>query len=150
MGNYAFTRGDKGKVPSPQERAEHHAIRKFEKDYALLEANEKAECDAEALIFRGDNFLQMLPNTLILEGESGLTFIHCNLTNCIPPADSVIVGPNPPIQRSFCSHRHPKWVAKGLPECPKNCSHMDASKSTEVKFNGVVIDTFIHYEDKKL
>lgn len=95
--------------------------------------------------FTGDNFLQLNAHTKIFEGKIGLTFINCNLTNCDPPPDSVFIGIRPK-QASFCSHVHPSWIERGLPECIESCEHV--IDTDEITIDGVVVDTVYHYSDK--
>jgi len=95
--------------------------------------------------FEGDNFLQMTKGTKIFEGVSGLTFINCNLTNCIVPDDATVIGA-PLKTQSFCSHVHPRWVAKGLPECAEDCEHMNDEE--DITIDGVKIATHREYSDK--
>jgi hypothetical protein len=96
-------------------------------------------------IIDGWNLTQKEPNTSIFIGNTGLTFIRCNLINCSVPIGSIIedclVG-----NISFCSNEHPEWVAKGLTECVENCSHVTSVDT--ITIDGVVVDTIYHYSDK--
>lgn len=96
-------------------------------------------------VFTGDNFLQMFPHTKILEGKARLKFINCNVTNCDLPPDAEVIGASRK-HGSFCSHIHPKWIAKGLPECIENCEHV--TSVDEVVIDGVALDRIYHYSDK--
>jgi len=95
-------------------------------------------------VFDGCNFSQAEPNTIIFAGVSGLTFRRCNLSNCQLPADAIIEDCLR-IQKSFCSHIHPRWVDKGLPECDEDCSHL--VETDEIVIDGVAVDTIKHYKD---
>ena len=96
--------------------------------------------------FDGDNFIQLTP-TAIFVGVTGLTFKNCNLTNCILPGDAVTLSHHPQMA-SFCSHVHPKWVAKGLTECVENCTHVIDTDA--VTIDGQVVDTIYHYMDARI
>lgn len=95
--------------------------------------------------FTGDNFLQAVPHTKILEGKKEITFINCNLTNCdIPAGAKMIECTNPQI--SFCSHLHPKWAEKAvIAECHEDCSHLVSKE--KVMIDGVEIETVKVYDD---
>ena len=97
-------------------------------------------------VFDGDNFLQLTP-TKIFVGVKNLTFKNCNLTNCILPDDAKVLSHHPQMA-SFCSHVHPKWVAKGLKECTENCEHVVDTDTIEI--DGKVVDTVYHYSDKRV
>lgn len=77
------------------------------------------------------NFTQAIPHTEIFAGINGLIFRKCNLVNCVLPKDAKKEDCLH-IQKEFCSNLHPRWVAKGIDECPsKNCAHL--SKTVEDK-----------------
>lgn len=110
-------------------------------NYAFMTKNPLPDIE-NGHVFRGDNFMQKLPNTAILVGKTGLKFINCNLTNCNLPSDAITVGSHTK-QRSFCSHVHQRW---DLPECPVNCEHV--VDTDEIFIDDVLIDTTYHYVDK--
>lgn len=95
-------------------------------------------------VFTGDNFTQMFPHTKIFVGVRELRFVNCNLTNCDPPEDATFVGGSPK-HVSFCSHVRPKLVAKGLPQCAENCSHL--AMVDTVSIDSVSVLTENHYEE---
>ena len=109
-------------------------------NYAFMTGNVPDVEDGHTFV--GDNFIQQLPNTKILEGKRGIKFINCNLTNCILPIDAVTEGAHTK-QRSFCSHEHPEW---DLEPCEDECIHM-VSKD-EIWIDGILIDTIYEYSDK--
>ena len=96
-------------------------------------------------IFEQCNFSQEKPYTILFAGINNLTFIKCNLFNCSPPENAQLdMCTN--IQKSTCSHLHPKWTT--LDECPENCSHV--VDIDEITIDGVLVDTIYHYEDTLL
>lgn len=106
----------------------------------------KTDMTAEnGTVFKRENFCQVMPGTEIFKGVTGLTFDNCNLINCKVPADAIVKECNTS-QISFCSHQHPEFVNKGLPVCVTECSHM--VDKTEIRIDGVLIDTTYTYEDK--
>jgi len=91
------------------------------------------------------NLTQLNPNTAICAGYSGLTFIRCNLLNCVVPSGS-IVEDCLTIQKSFCSHLGPDMVDfAGLSGCADDCSHV--VDSDEIWIDGVLAEKIYHYED---
>ncbi len=90
------------------------------------------------------NLTQILPHTPIGVGVAGLRFVSCNLLNCDVPEDATVESCLT-VQKSFCSHLHPEWVEKGLPECPEDCEHVESVDEIEIDGETVVIR---HYEDK--
>ena len=99
-------------------------------------------------VFERYNFCQAVPHTKIFEGKKGLVFRNCNLTNCDVPEDAVVEGTVRSKHRSFCSHEHPRWVAKGLPECSETCEHL--VDTDELKVDGVTVYKKNLYKDKKV
>ena len=95
-------------------------------------------------VFTGDNFIQKVPNTQILVGKNKLKFINCNLTNCKLPADAIVEGTFV-VQKSFCSHIHPRW---GLAECVENCEHV--VDIDEIVIDGIIIDIVYRYAAKAM
>ncbi len=91
------------------------------------------------------NLFQLVSGTPICSGVKGLIFKCCNLTNCVPPADSVLNDCNI-AQINFCSHLHPEW--KGLHICSQNCPHVESTDI--ITIDGVVIETIYHYLDKAI
>jgi len=71
--------------------------------------------------FERCNISQLIPNTVICNGKTGLTFTSCNLVNCSVPIDSIKEHCNT-TQVSRCKHLHPEWTA--LPDEVENCSHV--------------------------
>lgn len=96
--------------------------------------------------FEQENFTRLEPNTPAFAGKTGLTFVECNLTNCVPPADSVYIRCKP-YNISFCTNAWPKLINKGLSPCVENCSHGTADTIT---IDGVVVSTFYTYEHKEV
>lgn len=96
-------------------------------------------------IFKGDNFLQLLPHTPILVGVTGLKFTNCNLTNCDIPPDAVTEGCQPR-HILWCSNLHPNWIEYGLTPCTENCSHV--IEVDEVTVDGVSLGKVYNYSDK--
>ena len=96
-------------------------------------------------VFEYANFTQMLPNTEIFKGVTGLTFKDCNLTNCKLPEDAKVESCLR-VQVEFCTNLHPEWVAKGLIECETNCSHV--INIDKIRIDGILIDTIYDYKDK--
>ena len=94
----------------------------------------------------GENLSQLMPGTPIGQGVKGLTFIGCNLTNCIVPDDAKVERCNT-TQVSFCSHLHPELVALGLPECGEDCEHVTGV--VEVTLPGGEVLTSYEYEDRR-
>lgn len=90
------------------------------------------------------NFMQAQPHTKIFEGVTGLTFRKCNLVNCDVPVDAIIEDCLH-IHKNMCSHNHPRWVNKGLPECIENCSHV--TEIDVITIDGMEVDTVHHRED---
>ena len=97
--------------------------------------------------FTGDNFLQLLPHTKILEGKKGIKFINCNLTNCDIPEDAVS-NLGKPQHIEWCSHLRPDFVTRGLKECVENCAHMVSVE--KITIDGQVVDTVYQYEHKRV
>ena len=72
--------------------------------------------------FKYCNFSQLNPDTEILKDNQNLTFIECNLINCIVPPDSKVVSCNT-CKKEFCSNARPDLVSKGLKVCDEDCKH---------------------------
>ena len=91
----------------------------------------------------GDHFIdcnlsQLMPNTNICTGKTGLRFSNCYMQNAIVPGDSQLFDCNN-IQRDKCY-----WIRlvdgqnlDGLPVEPENCRHV--IDSDEVTVDGVVV-----------
>lgn len=94
-------------------------------------------------VITAGNFTQLIPNTEILKGLT-LTIEGGNFTNVKVQPEWTVTGGNW-TQISRCSHVHPDWIEKGLPECSVECSHM--TNKDEVMIDGVVIDTIYSYAD---
>jgi hypothetical protein len=92
--------------------------------------------------FQECNFVQENPNTTVLSGYTGLTFIACNLMNCSVPGDAVI-DDCLTIQKSMCSNLHSSWSI--TPTCATHCRHV-IEKDT-VTIDSELIDTIYHYAD---
>lgn len=99
----------------------------------------------DGTVFEMCNFTQAVPHTSIFVGRTGLKFVKCNLMNCDLPPDAIVEG-GLHCHVSFCSHEHPKWIAKGLPECAENCQHL--VDTDEITIDGVVLDIVRIYKDK--
>ena len=67
----------------------------------------------------GGNFRQLIPDTVILAGKR-LTIRGGNWINVKPDPNWTVEGGNW-AQISCCSHLHPEWIKRGLPECPEDC-----------------------------
>jgi hypothetical protein len=93
---------------------------------------------------RGWNLTQILPHTPIGEGVTGLRFVSCNLLNCDVPEDATVEDCLT-VQKSFCSHLHPEWVAKGLPQCEEDCEHVANVDEVIIDGETIVLRT---YDDK--
>lgn len=52
---------------------------------------------ADGDVLEGCNLAQREPHTAVAQGVSGLTFIHCNCTNCDLPKDAMIFPPHTPL-----------------------------------------------------
>ena len=85
----------------------------------------------------GGNFSQHTPGTEIMKGYKTLTVRGGNFVNVTPQPGWKIEGGNWH-QVSRCSHTHPEWVAKGLPECPADCQH----RSTEMEWIEIPVEEF--------
>lgn len=97
--------------------------------------------------FKECNFYQLQPNTEIFAGETGLTFIRCNLVNCQIPGDAIKVSCLH-IQRSFCTNLRPDLIDKGLAACATECSHMTSKE--EIWVDSALIDTLYEYADSEV
>jgi len=71
--------------------------------------------------FERCNISQLVPDTAICAGKTGLTFTSCNLVNCSVPGDAVVEHCNT-AQISRCAHLHPEWDA--LPAEADDCPHV--------------------------
>lgn len=92
---------------------------------------------------QGHNFCQESPNTPILEGLTGLTFVNCNLVNCKLPAGSVVIDCNT-TQVDRCSHLHGHLSYQCEPECRHLLSRED------ITVDGEVVDSLYTYADSYL
>ena len=92
------------------------------------------------------NFTQLALDTPIMVGKP-LTITGGNWTNVRKDKAWTVTGGNW-TQIDRCSHLHPEWVAKGLPECAENCKHVTEVNTIEI--DGQVIDMIYSYEDKLL
>ena len=90
---------------------------------------------------RNSNLLQVTPNTPVCVGKTGLTFEDCLLVNVTLPPDATVIGQQP-IQKSFCSHLHPKFE---ITPCVENCSHVVDTDT--ITIDGTLVDTIYHRED---
>jgi len=90
----------------------------------------------------GWNLTQLLPHTAIGVGVSGLTFVNCNLLNCDVPA-AAVVEDCLTVQKSFCSHLHPEWIERGLPECSEDCEHVSDVDEIEIDGETLTIYTYV-------
>lgn len=88
-------------------------------------------------------FMRAEPGTLIYARETGLTFIDCNLGNCVVPADSVLVNCYTK-SLSHCTHLDPEMLEQFLSPCAENCSHVIDSE--EIRIDGVLVDTIRTYK----
>jgi len=95
-------------------------------------------------IIENCNLVQPNSNTSICSGISNLTFIGCNLVNCLIPVDA-IAEDCLIIQKSFCSHLHLEW---DLTLCVENCLHV--VDIDEIWIDDILVDTTYHYEDTLL
>lgn len=97
-------------------------------------------------VIEGCNCSQLVSGTIICAGKS-LTFNNCNLVNVkIDPAWAVNEGNN--AQISHCSHVHPEWIERGLPECPEMCAHVVGTD--EIRSGEELLHVEHHYEDTVL
>jgi len=103
----------------------------------------KDEIPDGAVIDSG-NFSQLVPGTEILKDKK-LTINGGNWTNVKKQPQWKISGGNW-TQISRCSHLHPEWVSRGLPECSVECKHL--VEKDEIRIDGELIDTVYHYKDK--
>ena len=74
----------------------------------------------------GGNYMQLAPGTDICAGMKNLTITGGNFVNCAKQPTWDVKGGNW-CQVSRCSHKHPEWVAKGLPKCVADCQHRSAA-----------------------
>jgi len=77
--------------------------------------------------FTGCNLTQAQMDTPICVGKTGLTFIRCNLINCIVPADSVVQDCNT-AKKDFCTNEMPHLKGKLKSDCPENCKHRNSAE----------------------
>ena len=91
------------------------------------------------------NLTQLFPHTAVCVGKTGLILGVGNQTNCDFPD-----GTQGAVARhmSFCSHEHPEWIARGLPECAEDCEHEIIEDRDTVEVGGVVYVLKRYYEDK--
>jgi len=92
------------------------------------------------------NFTQAVPNTEIMTDKT-LTINGGNFTNVKKQPEWKINGGNW-TQIDFCSHLHPEFVGKGLPECGTECKHLDTKDEIEV--DNVIVDTIYTYKDIRI
>jgi len=109
-------------------------------------ANYSGSSISKCVVVSGDtltahNFCQESPNTPILTGLARLTFVDCNLVNCLLPEGSTVVSCNT-AQIDRCSHLH-DFLSY---QCEVECRHMTSKE--EIIVDGVVVDTLYQYEDK--
>ena len=90
------------------------------------------------------NFSQLVPGTEIMVGKT-LTINGGNFTNvAVQPGWTVNGGNWTQVDR--CSHLHPEFISRGLPECALECRHMISKDVIEI--DDVVLDTVYVYENK--
>jgi len=87
------------------------------------------------------NLMQLVSNTSVCVGITGLIFRGCNLLNCSVSGDAVVEDCLI-ISKSFCSHLHPDW---SLTPCIENCSHV--VDTDEIWIDDVLVDTIYYRED---
>lgn len=97
--------------------------------------------------FTESNFYQLLPETEIFAGITGLTFIRCNLTNCKIPVDAIKEGCRH-VQYNLCTNLRPDLIDRGLTACVTECSHM--TDKEEIWIDSVLVDTLYAYADSKV
>ena len=78
-------------------------------------------------VVTGGNYSQLNPNTEICKSVTNLTILGGNFCNCKPQLTWTVTGGNF-CQKSFCSHEHPEWIARGLHECAEDCIHRDGTE----------------------
>lgn len=88
----------------------------------------------------GYNVSQDLPNTIICEGLTGLTFKNCNLLNCKIPDDAKI-DDCLHRQKDFCYHEYYDKIKDTstrplLPVEEENCRHV----TDIIELDGIVIE----------
>lgn len=115
--------------------AEHRRKRFCFTDPACENGDEFVECNLE----------QLVPNTAICVGKTGLTFARCRLLNCVLPGDATVNGKGPR-QIDFCANLHPERVEAGQAAEPENCSHVVDTDMVEGEGGQTV--TIYHYEDE--
>ena len=108
-------------------------------------AFEKPDLKDETVINSG-NFSQIKPGTEIMVGKK-ITINGGNFSNVKKQPEWKINGGNW-TQIDFCSHLHPEFVGKGLPECGTECKHLDTKDEIEV--DNVIVDTIYTYKDIRI
>jgi hypothetical protein len=87
------------------------------------------------------NLSQILPNTSICSGITGLTFRNCNLTNCSIPEDAIVEDCNI-TQIDRCYHLHSEL---DLAVEVDSCRHV--TEVEEVYVDSVLVETIYTRED---
>lgn len=107
-------------------------------NYSGSRISQCAAVDGDVL--QGQNFAQEQPFTPIFAGRFGLTFVDCNLVNCVVPDGSIVTGCNT-TQVDRCAHLY-----AGLSyQCEIECRHMATKQPIIV--DGVEVDTLYSYAD---
>jgi len=78
-------------------------------------------------VVEGGNCMQMVAGTEICKAVKNLTITGGNFLNCKPQNGWTVTG-GLWCSKEFCSHEHPKWVAKGLKKCAVDCKHRSPAK----------------------
>jgi len=93
------------------------------------------------------NCAQLFADTMIFDGVTGLTLIDCNLKNCLPPEDAILIGCEP-MNIDFCAHEHPEWDLPYEGTEDETCRHV----VKEVLLDGELVylreDTILNEEDE--
>jgi len=106
--------------------------------------NPNPECE-NGDTFDNFNMTQLFPHTPVCSGKTGLILGNGNQLNCDFPGDTQGTRP---LHKSFCSHEHPEWIERGLPECPEDCEHELVDERDVVTVDGVEYILQRYYQDK--
>jgi len=85
-------------------------------------------------VVTGGNYSQLVLDTEICKSVTTLTVTGGNFCNCKPQPGWIITGGNW-CRKSFCSHEHPEWIARGLHECAEDCEHRDGTEKQWVNID---------------
>jgi hypothetical protein len=112
----------------------------------------KRYCFTDPAAENGDEFVecnleQLVPNTPVMTGKTGLVFRECRLINCQLPVGSVVAKCNTR-QINFCTNIHPERVGFGQTAEVENCPHVIGTDILEGEGGQTI--TIYHYEDEEV